>query len=152
MSKFIGLDFGGVIVKPSDEAILFRSELGMTISQPEAFQSIKALVENFNGNVYIISKASKGTENEIRKWLALTKFHSLTGFNQANIFFCDKREKKLPIALKLGITHFIDDNLSVLEILKGSVPNLYHFGVNNTKEFYVPLLNWQVTMQKLITN
>lgn len=149
MNRCIGLDFGGVIVKPSDDTILFKSELGISIAQPEAFPSIKELVEYFNGNVFIISKASKATEKEIRKWLAITKFHSLTGFNQANIFFCDKREKKLPIALKLGITHFIDDSLSVLEILKESIPHLYHFGVKKTNEYYIPLLNWQDAMQKL---
>ena len=152
MNCKIGLDFGGVIVKTSNGDTPINPKLGLFLEQNNAFISIKTLIEKYDGRVWIISKASKATQSATREWLSITCFYKKTGFQPANLYFCDQREEKLPIAQSLGITHFIDDRISVLEHLKGKIPNLYHFGVNETISGFVPVFNWDETINKLCIN
>ncbi len=45
-----------------------------------------------------------------------------------HVRFCRERPQKLPICAELGITHFIDDHMEIMDVLRPIVPHLYLFG------------------------
>ena len=51
-----------------------------------------------------------------------------TGVPRDHVRFCRKRHEKADHAKEIGLTHFIDDRLDVLEHLRGLVPQLILFG------------------------
>jgi len=123
----IGIDFGGVIVKPADGDNPFDAELGLKIEQPNSISTIKTLINSLGAEVWIISKASKATQNETRKWLNFVRFYQKTGFSPSNLVFCGKRSEKEGICSNLEIQYFVDDSKEVLDYMN-VVPNLYLFG------------------------
>ncbi len=44
------------------------------------------------------------------------------------MFFCRTRLEKQPICSKLEMTHFVDDRIHIMHILKNTVKHLYLFG------------------------
>ena len=145
----IGIDFGGVIVKPANKNNPFNSSAGLKIEMPNAISTIQYLIHDLNTEVWIVSKASKSTQLATRNWLNDVKFYQTTGFNVANLKFCAKRSEKLNICLPLEITHFVDDNIEVLEYLKGTIPNLYLFGKKTAPPGIVSVMNWNDFKQKI---
>lgn len=97
-------------------------------AQPHAIEKIKSLVGLFEGNVWIVSKAGPRTEALTRQWLQDKDFFNLTGLIEDHLIFCREREQKKPICAELEITHFIDDRIHIMQILKETVGNLYLFG------------------------
>ncbi len=124
----IGLDFGGVIVRPVEGNVPLNPGDGMGLVMPGAFEAITELVSILQGNVWIISKASRPTQAATRAWLSQTGFYRQTGFSPGNITFCEKRSDKAALCRAFHLTHFVDDHEEVLEHLAGIVPNLYLFG------------------------
>ena len=132
----LGLDFGRVIMCPppfvegADTAFLALPENeALTIEPPaEAFPIIAALVSKFEGRVYIVSKAGPRIQRLTRAWLEVHEFFKLTRMPQASVHFCRERSEKRNYAIKLGLTHFVDDRIDVLESLSDIVPFRYLFG------------------------
>ncbi|MDC1287502.1 hypothetical protein N8198_06415 [Gammaproteobacteria bacterium] len=128
----LGIDFGGVILpmvgKTRGGDTQFSDRFLATPPQTDAVQKIRALVGAFDGNVWIVSKAGARTEELTRQWLWAQDFFGLTGLEDDHVRFCLERPDKLPICLELGITHFVDDRVHIMQILQGTVPNLYLFG------------------------
>jgi hypothetical protein len=145
----IGIDFGGVIVKPADGDSPFDPTRGRAIEQNNAIESIAELIKRPNNEVWVISKASKSTQSSTRSWLNVVDFYQRSGFIETNLLFCSKRSEKRDICEPLGITHFIDDNLDVLTALSGLAPNLYLFGHDQTPDGVLGVKNWLQLMQKL---
>lgn len=132
----IGLDFGGVI-KPISKNGFEKDEIfdrtgGFPVRNsphfPMAFDTIARLCERYEGNVWIVSKATKPTRERVLAWMKFNDFFSITGLKRDHIFFCDKRQQKRDHCIDLGINHFIDDRVHVLDIIKDVVDNLYLFG------------------------
>ncbi|MBI2048031.1 MAG: HAD family phosphatase [Parcubacteria group bacterium] len=65
-------------------------------------------------------------------------------FNNNNVFFVEKKEEKDIVAQKYGVTHFIDDEPSVIAVLH-SVPHkiLFDpFDIYTNDDFYKRCLGW----------
>jgi hypothetical protein len=127
----IGIDFGGVVVRTSrhsahDTDIDLSG--GTDIAQEGVIEAVRGLVEVTDGCVWIVSKAGASTEAKTRGWLKSVGFFASTGMNAGNVRFCRTRPDKAPICRELGITHFIDDKIHVMQILRETVPHLFLFG------------------------
>ncbi|OUS27547.1 hypothetical protein A9Q99_13955 [Gammaproteobacteria bacterium 45_16_T64] len=145
----IGIDFGGVIVKPADGDSPFDPDMGQSIEQTGAIESISKLIKSLNAEVWIISKASKSTQIATRSWLSKVGFYQETGFIASNLLFCSKRTEKRILCEPLGLTHFIDDSEEVLDVLTGLIPNLFIFGNENAREDLARVVSWQQVLEKL---
>ena len=131
MDLRLGIDFGGVIVRPArspraDTRIDLND--GDEIAQDGVFAAIRACVVASDGAVWIVSKAGPRTEARTRDWLRKVEFFDQTDMNPANLHFCLSRPDKAPICRDLGITHFIDDTIHVMQTPRGIVPHLFLFG------------------------
>ena len=65
-------------------------------------------------------------------------------FNKNNSFFVTKPEDKNKQAAKLGITHYIDDELKVLNVLS-KVPHKFlfdPFNVFESSDYYTKIKSW----------
>jgi hypothetical protein len=126
----LGLDVGGVIVDRSGEegdTSFFGDRPMETPAVEGAFEAIARLCNGpFAGRVHIISKAGPKISRLTREWLVHTNFYDQTGVRPENLRFVRHRHEKAPICDELGVTHFVDDRLSVLEHL-GNVPHRYLF-------------------------
>ena len=126
----LGLDVGGVIVDRSGEesdTSFFGDRPMDSPAVPGAFAAIARLCTGpFGGRVHIVSKAGPRISRLTREWLAHTDFFERTGVPPENVRFVRHRHEKAPVCEELGITHFVDDRLSVLEHLR-ALPHLYYF-------------------------
>jgi 5'(3')-deoxyribonucleotidase len=168
MSKFtkipcLGIDFGGVIIPKEDfenkEDTDFPDNLPEKYLQkqpfPYSFEAIKHLVSLFNGNVWIISKAGSKIEQLSRNWLTYYNFFETTGVLVKNIRFCREREEKLIHCTELKITHFIDDRIHIMQILQGTVEQLYLFGPqkgNQKSKWWIWVMNWNEASDAIINS
>jgi hypothetical protein len=126
----LGVDVGGVIIQrvSNDADTSFFS--GKYLSTPPVagcIDALRALVESpFGKNVYIVSKCGPEVERRTREWLEHHRIYRETGIQRDQVHFTLTRAGKAPICELLGITHFIDDRLDVLQHLT-SVPQRYLF-------------------------
>lgn len=65
-------------------------------------------------NVWLVSKAGPRMRRVTRKWLSLTRF-------------CREREEEKLLCGELGIMRLVDDRSQVMQVLRGTVPNLILF-------------------------
>ncbi len=128
----LGIDFGGVIIPMIDrrrsEDTQFSDRFLATPPQLHAVEKIRALVDAFEGRVWIVSKAGPRTEALTRQWLHAQDFFAGTGLEEDQLRFCRERTEKQPICSELGITHFVDDRIHIMQILRETVNHLYLFG------------------------
>lgn len=93
-------------------------------------------------------------EELTRSWLKHQNFYSKTGLAEKSVHYCRTRLEKGPICQSLGLTHFVDDRIHVMQILKDIVPSLYLFGdkqKNHGERKWVKLTdNWQELFQLLL--
>ena len=138
----IGIDFGGVIVKHrtriSGEDTPLLTPGDATLVNPGVFEAVRNLVESCNGNVWIVSKAGASMQAATLAWLDSVDFYCRTGLLPQHVKFCTQREQKAVICTDLGISHFIDDKVHVMQILRNTVPHLYMFGERSSKQFCPP--------------
>ena len=132
MEMRVGLDFGGVIVpkgksRAGEDTALEGSE-GCGHAQKGAFEDIQRIVAACDGRVWIVSKAGPRMQARTRQWLASADFWARTGMVTGRVRFCLEREEKAQLCSELGITHFVDDRVHVMQILRPVVPHLYLFG------------------------
>lgn len=129
-TEILGVDIGGVIidrVNDGTDTSFFSENYLQTTAVPEAFSTLKDLVENrFGKNVHLVSKCGRKVSEKTLKWLAHHSFYDLTGIEQDHVHFCRERHEKAGICERLGITHFVDDRLEVLGNLM-TVGSLYLF-------------------------
>ena len=153
----VGIDFGGVIVKPggtvNKEDTTDRFESWKP--QADVFDSVQALVTACDGNVWIVSKAGRRMEARTREWLERTRFYELTGLERINVKFCRSRTDKRIHCEQHRITHFIDDRIHVMQILQGVVPHLFRFAPecerSKTPDFVMHVVSWSEFLDRLRT-
>lgn len=148
----IGVDIGGVIIRParvSGDTSFFSSGYLDTPIIDGALEAIRTLNEKvYPGRVFLVSKAKSGTAQKTREWLAHKGFYDATGITAEKLFFCDKREGKVPIARRLGLTAFIDDRVDVLQHLS-AIKQRYLFATKkehlapNTPKDLTPVIGWE---------
>jgi hypothetical protein len=153
----LGIDIGRVIIKPAetkdDTSFLHGSdeEAMETLPNTDAFESILALSNFFQGKVWLVSKAGQKVSMRTRQWLKTWDFYQQTRVSPANLYFCKERADKRGICERLRITHFIDDRLDVLTHMRGVVPSLYLFGPQPPRPpiaWAKPVLTWRAVLEE----
>lgn len=126
----IGIDVGGVIIDRSNDnkdTSFFSDNYLNTTAVPGAFEAIGRIIKaRFQDRAYIVSKCGRKTEAKTKEWLKHHKIYEITGIKEENAIFCRTRYEKAPICKEKGITHFIDDRMSVLRHMD-TVPYKYLF-------------------------
>jgi hypothetical protein len=148
----IGIDIGRVVLCPTDDMkgpdtsfLTSSTELAMKIPPaPGAERTIQTLVQRTGGQVWYVSKAGSRIQNLTKEWFRRNSFHEKTRVPPERLLFCIKRHEKRGIAKLLRLTHFIDDRLDVLEPMRGVVPRLYLFGVQQrpAPDWVISVRNW----------
>jgi hypothetical protein len=128
----IGIDFGGVIIRnlheDQGEDTSLQSSSGEQAAIDWAIEAIRQLCSTCDGRVWIVSKAGPRMQERTLAWMQSVDFCSRTGLQPDHVRFCLQREDKASICRELGISHFIDDRVHVMQILRGVVPHLCLFG------------------------
>jgi hypothetical protein len=142
MNARIGIDFGGVIVRnlheDTGEDTSLRSSSGSEAARDGAFDAIRQLCSACDGRVWIVSKAGPRMQERTLAWLQSVNFFSRTGLQPDHVRFCLQREDKTSICRELEISHFIDDRVHVMQILRGVVPHLCLFGEQGAERLCPP--------------
>ena len=135
----LGIDIGGVIIdriNDDTDTSFFSENFRKTTAVPHAFEVIKRLREHFNGQVVVVSKCGNTNQNKSIIWMEHNGFWDATGLRPKDIFFCLHRIDKAPICQRLGVTHYVDDRMTVLNHLK-TVDYKYLFAPSQ-EELLVP--------------
>lgn len=119
----VGLDVGGVLNQHNNDQSSADSKewwLKLSSEAPDAIESVRRLVELFGpDNVYVISKVGADMQRLTETWLHdVMNICGQTGLRAENIHFCRKRsgrDGKGPLAARLQLSHFVDDNFECLE-------------------------------------
>ena len=142
MNARIGIDFGGVIVRnlheDTGEDTSLNNFSGAEAARDGAFDAIRPLCSACDGRVWIVSKAVPRMQERTMFWLQCVDFFSRTGLLPDHVRFCLQRENKASICRNLEISHFIDDRVHVMQILRGVVPHLCLFGERGAERFCPP--------------
>jgi hypothetical protein len=142
MNARIGIDFGGVIVRnlheDTAEDTSLQSSSGSDAARAGAFDAIRQLCSACDGRVWILSKAGPRMQERTLSWLQSVDFFSCTLMQPDHVRFCLQREDKETICRNLEITHFIDDRVHIMQILRGVVPHLCLFGEPGQERFCPP--------------
>lgn len=87
-------------------------------------------------------------------WMGAVDFHARTGLHRDHVRFCRERVEKKAICSELGITHFVDDRVHIMQILRGSVPNLYLFGPSGEGHqcppWATPVTEWAQVAERIV--
>jgi hypothetical protein len=126
----LGVDIGGVLidrVAEDSDTSFFGDRPMETPAVADAVETLARLNDGlFAGRVHLISKAGPKISERTKAWLAHTGFADATGIGDDHVHFVRNREDKAPDCRRLGVTHFVDDRLSVLTHL-ASVQHRYLF-------------------------
>ncbi len=132
MKKILGIDLGNVIRPsvPDGQHGSFDLPNDSYLESPDfpgAKESLLRAKQYFD-EIHMVSRSNDGRWDDRRKWLTHWGYDEI--FLPHRIQFCVRYEDKGPICKKIGVTHFVDDNLfNVLSTLT-SVPNLFWFRAN----------------------
>jgi hypothetical protein len=116
----LGVDIGGVLIQRAadDDTSFFGARPMDTPAVAGAFEALAQLAAGpFAYRVHLISKAGPSVTERTLAWLAHQEFSAVTGIAPAQVHFVRHRADKAPVCKKLGVTHFVDDRLSVLNLL-----------------------------------
>jgi len=131
----LGVDVGRVLISPGDESRPDTSFIGgsaedalRTPPYEGMFEVLPRLVGKFEARVWVVSKCGPRVQQRTREWLAHHHFFERTGIAADHVRFCRERWQKAEHCAELGITHFIDDRLDVLDAMRGVVRERLLFG------------------------
>ena len=121
-TEILGVDIGGVLidrVADGTDTSFFSQRYLETPAVADGFATLARLRDGrFGAAIHLVSKCGPGVEAKTRRWLAHHRFAEITGIPETRLHFCRERPDKAPICAKLGVTHFVDDRLDVLDHLK----------------------------------
>jgi hypothetical protein len=155
MAPRIGIDFGGVIVRHQDPAQ--RNEGVVEPCEPEElaheglFERLPGIVSSCAGQVWIVSKAGPAVQRMTIDWLESVKFYSRTGLRPDHVRFCRLRQEKETICRELALSHFVDDRVHVMQILRYTVPHQYLFGGSGDERYCPPWATFVSSWEQLAT-
>ena len=134
-TRRLGVDIGRVIISAAgsdDEDTSFLRATGDAVLKTPpsegVFEVLPRLVQHFDGEVWLVSKAREGMQAKTNRWLAHHRFFERTGVPPINLRYCLERSEKASQCAELHITHFIDDRIDVITSLEGVVTRRYLFG------------------------
>lgn len=148
----LGIDIGGVIIAPGHDRSVDTSFFGYNfLNSPAvegAFDTIAKLNELFD-EVHLVSKCGPKVQNKTSLWLKHNAFFGRTGVLPSNVHFCLERKDKAEIALRLGLSAFIDDRVEILGYLADICDTLICFNAKpNEVRTYLP----RITARKSSTS
>jgi len=156
----LGIDIGRVIIDGSShpqggDTAFFQGDEATMLATPEmpgAIDAITRLVEQFDGQAWLVSKCGERVQHRSLRWLANRDFFGRTGIPEANTRFCKKRPEKRIHAVDLGLTHFIDDKLDVHEAIEDVVEHRFLFGPQRrpAPDFVTHVVDWQATERAVL--
>lgn len=132
--RVLGVDIGGVLMgghrarklqrTAGEDTSFFGPNYLLTPALPGALEAMERLCAAAGtdavgafAEVHIVSKCGEEVQNKTRKWFAHHGLLEQWGLPEERMHFCERRHEKAPICEGLGVTHFIDDRLSVLQHL-----------------------------------
>lgn len=129
----IGIDIGRVLIEGDGPDTSFLSgSLEQALACPPcpgALEGLTALVELFGPeHTHLVSKAGPRVAERSRRWLEAHDVYARTGLRPEHLVFVRERRDKAREAVRLGLSHFVDDRLDVLHHLAGLVPHLFVYG------------------------
>jgi|SRR5215831_3010847 len=156
----LGIDVGRVLISPGDESSPDTSFIGGSLEDalrtppyPGMFDTLPAIVRRFAPHVWIVSKCGARVQQRTRDWFAHHHFFERTGIDPCQVRFCRERPQKALHCAELGITHFIDDRVDVLEAMRGVVQHRYLFGPQRepapSEGGLMPIADWHAVAAAL---
>lgn len=158
----LGIDIGRVLIAPdspnrrADTSFIGGSMEAALATPPYEgmFEAVPQLVQLFDRQVWLVSKAGPRMQEKTKRWLQHHLFFERTGIHPSNIRFCLERSQKARHCHELGITHFIDDRPDVLGHLESIVPYRYLFGPQKAKVESIsgitPVVSWPTALSALL--
>jgi hypothetical protein len=117
----LGIDIGGVVIGrggDAEDTSLFGDDYLDAGPVVGALDGIRRLVDGrFAGNVFVVSKCGPKIAARTLEWLSHHDFFERTGLPAGHLYFTRTRGDKAPVCARLGLTHFVDDRLDVLDQL-----------------------------------
>lgn len=127
----IGIDIGRVILADATDrkdSIFSRDNYLNAKFVPHAIEAVEGIVELLRpDSVFLVSKCMPVIQQRTKEILHKNLFFDKTGVVEENVFFCEHRSDKGPIAANLNLTHFIDDRAGILKSLPLSVQKKFLF-------------------------
>ena len=157
----IGIDIGRVIIGAVQGGRADTSFLGSsdrkamaTPPSPHAFECIARLVEAFDGEAWLVSKCGSNVQRKTRLWLEAWDFYHQTGLEPGRVRFCKERPQKALICRELGITHFVDDRVDIMQHLERCVPHRFLFGEQPRRvripHGVTPVVDWPTAEREVL--
>ena len=151
MEPRIGVDIGRVLIAGDgpDTSFFKSDEESLRVPAVEgAFDGVASLVGKFAGRVWLVSKCGTKIQKRTLAWLNAHDFWKQTRLPEDHVRFCKERPQKALHARELGLTHFIDDRVDVLEAL--DLPHRYLFGALTAPAGMIPVAGWPQLLEKLL--
>ncbi|QQS22818.1 hypothetical protein IPM19_04305 [bacterium] len=142
--KRLGLDVGNVLVMATQQEAL-QDDFLLRKPTDNAFETIASLVQEkiFEPeNIFIISACGPDTEQKTKQWFRHHRIFHRVGIRSKNWYFVRHRSDKAPVCRALGITHFVDDRLDVLDNIHRESPRTKLFAFN-PRSMMMSLAQWQ---------
>jgi hypothetical protein len=132
MDKCLGVDLGNVIIDHlgfgTTNEFVQTGDYNIIPPVPGVMEALAGLNQaSFNGNIFVVYKATDVAEEKILAWMKHHNFYERTGVPSSRIHRTQFRRDKSSLCEKHRATHFIDDRLEVLGHLVGKVRHLYLF-------------------------
>jgi len=114
----LGVDIGRVLaIEDTDTGVSMLTDAWLTT--PYATGSVDVLTRlnsagPYAGRIHLVSKCGPKVEERTRIWLKETEFFARTGIDWTHLHFVRDRPEKAAVCRRLGVTHFVDDRISVL--------------------------------------
>lgn len=141
MKTKIGIDIVGVLA--DDKKPFIRAGEYVIFSlMKDAIEVVGRIVNKFGAeNVFIVSRVtSHQTALATGIWMETHQFLQKTKLPLENVHLCTRHGEKTEVAKKLGITHFIDNKLNVLDYFDDNVELLAFRVEKSEAEEYPGLL------------
>jgi hypothetical protein len=131
MNESLGIDLGNVIIDHlgfGTTPEFFQTGDYNTIPPvPGVMEALGKLQTRFNGNIFVVYKATDVADEKILSWMKANDFYNRTGVLPSNVHRTQFGRDKSSLCVKYKATHFVDDRLEVLGHLVGKVKHLYLF-------------------------
>lgn len=133
-TRVLGVDIGGVLMgghrarrlqrQEGEDTSFFGPNYLLTPALPGALEAMARLCAATSAGaagafdaIHFVSKCGDEVQHKTRTWFAHHGLLAQWGLPESHLHFCERRHEKAPICERLGVTHFIDDRLSVLQHL-----------------------------------
>ncbi len=132
----MGVDIGRVLIDGGPNGGADSSFLSgdmeaalATPACPGAVEGLAALIELFGSeHTWLVSKCGARVADRSLRWLSAHGVYARTGLREGQVVFVRERKDKAREAVRLDLTHFVDDRLDVLHHLAGLVPERFVYG------------------------